>query len=53
MTPEAWLLAWIKNRYDEGEHIPTPNYLLTTVFIEALNDYEKERNKRTTEGKNS
>lgn len=53
MKPAEWLYAWIKKRYDDDDHVPPPNYLLTTVFIEALNDYEQERNREASQNKNS
>ena len=49
MKPDEWLHAWIKKRYGYMDHIPPPNYLLVTVFIEALNDYDKERNRKGSE----
>jgi hypothetical protein len=46
MTIEQWLSTWIRKRFNHGEHVPDPPYLLTTVFIEALKDYEAERTKK-------
>lgn len=39
---DDWLARWIKRRYNDGDHVPQPPYLLTKVFAEALGDYDRE-----------
>jgi hypothetical protein len=46
MNLEQWLNDWIRKRYNHGDHVPNPHYLLTEVFLEALKDYERERSNK-------
>lgn len=50
--PGIWLQNWLRKRYEHGEHVPSPHYILTDVAIQALRDYEAERNDSSSETKN-